>query len=63
MPFHASQKILIDNEDELRIQLKLFVTHDFVMEILAHGDTVKVIQPQSLIDELKNIYQNSLNKY
>lgn len=59
--FHASQKILIDNEDELRIQLKLFVTHDFVMEILAHGDIVKVIQPQSLIDELKYIYRNSLN--
>lgn len=63
LPFHASQKILIDNVDELRIKLRLFVTRDFVMEILAHGDTVKVIQPQSLVDELKNIYRNSLNKY
>jgi len=63
LPLHESQEILIDNEVELQIKLKLFVTHDFIMELLAHGDTVKVIQPKSLIKELKKTYQNSLNKY
>ena len=63
LPLHETQQILIDNETELRIQLKLFITYDFVMELLAHGDTVTVIKPQILIDELKDTYRNTLNKY
>ena len=63
LPLHETQQILIDNEHELRIQLTLFITHDFVMELLAHGDTVTVIQPQILIDEVKNNYRNSLSNY
>ena len=58
LPFHDSQKILIDNEDELRIQLKLFITYDFYMELLSHGNNVKVLQPQSLIDDLKLTARN-----
>lgn len=63
LPLHETQQILVDNEKELRIQLKLFITHDFVMELLAHGKTVTVIQPQILIDELKDNYRIVLNKY
>ena len=63
LPLHETQQILIDNEHELRIQLTLFITHDFVMELLSHGDTVTVIQPQILIDEVKNNYRNSLDNY
>ena len=63
LPLHETQQILVDNEKELRIHLKLFITHDFVMELLAHGKTVTVIQPQILIDDLKDNYQIVLNKY
>ena len=63
LPLHETQQILIDNEDELRIQLKLFITHDFIMELLAHGQTVTVIKPQILIDQLKENYRNSISKY
>ena len=63
LPLHETQQILIDNDDQLRIHLKLFITHDFVMELLAHGQTVTVIQPQILIDKLKENYLNSISKY
>jgi predicted DNA-binding transcriptional regulator YafY len=63
LPLHESQVILKDNEDELLIKLTLFVTHDFFMEILSLGDNVKVIQPQSLIDDIKKAYQNALKLY
>ncbi|WP_019037718.1 helix-turn-helix transcriptional regulator [Psychroflexus tropicus] len=63
LPLHLSQEILEDNEYELRIQLKVYITHDFLMELLAHGDTLKVIQPQSLEDELKSIYRDALKRY
>ncbi len=43
-PLHESQEILIDTEDELRIKLTLYITHDFYMELLSMGEDVKVIR-------------------
>ena len=63
LPLHQTQVILLDKEDELLIRLKLFITHDFVMELLSYGDQVKVLQPLSLISEMKKIYNQSLNLY
>ena len=63
LPLHETQQILIDNNDELRIQLKLCLTHDLKMELLSHGDSAKVIKPKGLINELKKSYQNALNQY
>lgn len=63
LPLHDSQKILIDDENEFKISLQLIVTHDLIMELLSFGDNLKVIQPQKLIDEMKNIFQNVLKKY
>ncbi len=63
LPLHSSQQVLIDNDRELRIKLTVYVTHDFFMEILSYGDLVQVLQPESLIQELRNSYQNALKKY
>jgi predicted DNA-binding transcriptional regulator YafY len=63
LPLHHTQQILVDNEEELRISLTVYLTHDFLMELLSYGDTVKAIQPQKLIDELRKVYQNTLKKY
>lgn len=63
LPLHESQEILKDNESELLVKLTLFITLDFFMEILSHGDNVKVIQPDSLIADLKNSYKNATNLY
>ena len=62
-PLHESQRILEDNEEELRIALTLYVTHDFIMELLSYGENVKVIKPGSLIAELKAVYSEALNQY
>ena len=63
LPLHESQQILIDNDSELRIKLQVFITHDFLMELLSYGATVKVIEPQSLIQDLKSTYQAALGQY
>jgi predicted DNA-binding transcriptional regulator YafY len=63
LPLHHSQQIIADNEIEVLIKLKLVVRFDFVMELMSHGADVKVIQPQSLIDEIKQNYQRALNLY
>jgi predicted DNA-binding transcriptional regulator YafY len=62
-PLHESQKILKDDETELLIQLTMFVTHDFFMELLSFGENVKVIQPNGLIADIKSSYQDALNLY
>ncbi len=63
LPLHESQTILKDNEDEFLVKFTLYLTHDFLMEILSFGDNVKVIQPVGLIDEVKKAYQSALKFY
>ena len=63
LPLHDTQQILVDNENELRIKLKLFVTHDFLMELLSFGQDVKVLQPESLVDEIKQVHYNAYKMY
>jgi len=63
LPLHESQEVLVDNEHEVRIKLKIYLTHDFLMEILSHGENVKVVQPARLIESLKTSYQNAIDQY
>jgi predicted DNA-binding transcriptional regulator YafY len=63
LPLHESQQVLADNETECRIKLTLFITHDFIMELLSYGANLKVISPQSLADEIKNAFCEGLKRY
>ncbi len=63
LPLHSSQEIILDNEDELRIKLTLFITHDFYMELLSLGEDVKVLKPEGLIKKLKATYYNCISLY
>jgi predicted DNA-binding transcriptional regulator YafY len=63
LPLHETQEVLVDDEREVRIKLKIYMTHDFLMEILSHGENVKVIKPESLITSLKCSYKNALSQY
>lgn len=63
LPIHESQEIVIDNKKVLQIKLKLFITYDFIMELMSHGSNVKVIEPESLKNELKNNFKKSLKLY
>ena len=59
MPLHESQEILVDDEKELRIKLKLSVTIDFIMELLSYGKNMKVISPDSLKEMIRKEKNNS----
>ena len=63
LPLHESQQVLMDNEEELRIKLTLFITHDFFMELLSYGENLRVIKPEKLINGLKSTFKNVLNLY
>ncbi len=63
LPLHESQKVLSDTEKGLTIELELYLTHDFVMEILSYGGNVKVIKPKQLINLVKTAYKEGLAMY
>lgn len=63
LPLHESQQVLIDNDQELRIQLTLFITHDFFMELLSYGANLKVLKPARLVNDIKKSLQASLSNY
>lgn len=63
LPLHGSQQVLLDNNKELIIKLNLYITFDFIMELLSYGDHVKIVKPDSLIKEIKTRYQNALKHY
>nr|WP_262493118.1 WYL domain-containing protein [Marinilabilia salmonicolor] len=43
--------------------MKLFITEDFVQEIVSQGPRVKVLQPDSLIHEVKRYHQEAMDLY
>jgi predicted DNA-binding transcriptional regulator YafY len=54
-PLHESQKVLMDNDEQLQISLEVFQTHDFIMELLSFGEDVRVIKPERLIKRMKEM--------
>lgn len=63
LPLHISQKELISNKNEYRIELMIHPTYDFIMEVLSLGREVKVIEPESLRKEIVNILQDTVKMY
>ncbi len=61
-PLHHSQRIIIDSDDEFRIQVTLRITNDFVMELLSRSNSLKVIVPESLRQRVVEIYGNALKR-
>lgn len=63
LPLHASQRIVSQDGDRIRISLKLRITLDFVMELLSYGSKVKVLEPASLVHTVKHSLQKTLEQY
>ena len=63
LPLHHTQEVLIDNEEELRVKLKLCITHDLIMELLSFAGNMKVLQPESLIEQIKETHKQAYAQY
>lgn len=60
MPLHHTQEIVKENDDEVRIKIHIYVTQDFIMEILSAGASVSVISPSTLRDRITMEYKKAL---
>jgi len=63
LPLHASQKVLIDNDVECRIEINVVPNYELIQLILMNNDKVKVIEPAWLVQEVKELLEETLNKY
>lgn len=61
-PLHQSQKIL-DTSDGLTIELHLIITPELIMQIQSFGDKVEVLDPNELIEQIKDGLEKNLRKY
>lgn len=59
LPLHASQKILVDSAEELRIELTLVPTYDFYQELLTHAERLKIIEPSKVKKEFLKFLQTA----
>lgn len=62
VPLHPSQKIIVDNQNEFRIRLRLRITNDFVMALLSRSRSLTVIQPMHLRERVRQVYEKALKR-
>jgi proteasome accessory factor B len=62
-PLHSSQRILVDNEEELRISIRVIPNYELQEQILKQGERVKVLQPEWLLQEIRSRLKDALNQY
>ena len=61
LPIHHSQKILIDNNEEYRIELNLIPTYDFYQELLTHAERLKIVEPKTVRIKYLEFLQMAMN--
>ena len=61
LPIHHSQKILIDNQEEYRIELTLIPTYDFYQELLTHAERLKIVEPKTVRIKYLEFLQTAMN--
>jgi predicted DNA-binding transcriptional regulator YafY len=52
-PLHHSQKTILQNNKEVRVELLIYLTQELLMTILGYGPEVTVIAPKKLAEDVK----------
>lgn len=62
-PIHASQRILVDDEKELKISIRVIPNYELEEQIMKQGERVKVLEPEWLKHRIKSRLQQALFHY
>jgi len=63
LPIHETQKIISDNSKGLKVSILVKPTYEFYSKILSYGEDVKIVEPQSVVDGLKNKIKSAMKLY
>ena len=63
-PIHASQEVLVNNDTEIRIAIKVYLSHELNQFILGNIDKIREIEPaslkQSIVEKIKHCHLSSI---
>lgn len=62
-PLHHTQELLSVEKDLMKLTMKIFISEDFIMEILSYGDRVKVLEPSDLVSDIRSRILRAAEKY
>jgi len=62
-PWHRSQEILVADEQEVRIRIRVIPNYELTQRILMQGSSVEVIKPEWLREEIKDHLKSAIEKY
>ncbi len=62
-PLHTSQKIISENDSEIVFEVYVYITYDFIKELLSFGKELVVLKPAKLRNEIKKQLANTLKLY
>ena len=63
LPLHHSQKEVVTTEEYSDFELFLRPSADFFSALLSRGSTIKILEPESLANEIKALHQASVDLY
>lgn len=59
-PIHHTQKVF-ETDSEIIIELEIKLTPDFIMELLSYGESIRVLAPASLINDMVDIHKKAID--
>ena len=63
LPLHHSQKEIATTEEYSDFELTLSPTADFFSPLLSRGAAIKILEPESLANDIKALHQAALDLY
>ena len=63
LPLHKSQVIVSENDNEVIFGLFVAPNYELLQRILMYGKEVRVLEPESLANQVKDILTESIKKY
>ncbi len=63
IPIHSTQKILADSESGFKVSILVKPTYELYEKILSYGNTVEVVSPTIIREEIKLRLKQTLEKY
>lgn len=63
-PIHASQQVVEQREDgSMVFQIKVIVNHELIRDLMAFGEGVRVLSPDSVVQTMRERFVQGLNQY
>jgi len=61
-PLHSSQRIVKEDIESKTFELYMYITEDFLLELLSHTGHVSIIEPLRLKNQVRKIYKEAMVK-